>query len=570
VEALKVTMGYPLETDRPIGVNAGKESIVREFSTFCIPQNCQGYRVPQWVSDRTLHRLLIYLVDHSLRATKDAWARYFLLTAQQHDRLLNLTISDLPECRLERWIDRLIEVAPEANQGMRVIHHQFIARQDETGVIAFLREPIAAQKFLSAYLQSPCWYAARHFHSTKIAPSQLSYQYSLEDCFQIATEQTIQPVKILKHFQFERPNITLRTYAEKTLERVLQRSIQLKTIQNGSTWKLLRYLSQKELIVSLQAEGYSHSNLTSHTLIWRCFKEIYHTKQVKQNQLAPPTNQQIQAMGDRYNQRCKLYEIIEPIAVEIIPTWLETIARSVRAYRSSDAVLDRLWQDHQPSDGLADLMRQEQITQVGAIVRQAVEDLPVRCFADTARAAQITLNLWFGLELTHAEILQLLKSRLGIEKQYQLSRQIKRYKKLILVSILNQLNEQDFEVKANTMDCLLEALDEYLANYCKSYFYSFLQNHLQQLQSHEKLILYLHYQQHWEDKKIAEKFNLKSSISSRVVTLNLSFQSCLKNAIQTNWGLDLSHCDARLTNFVEIWLKESATLDMGDVNHVKP
>ncbi|MGV0027825.1 hypothetical protein [Phormidesmis priestleyi] len=562
-------MGYPLETDRYVGMSAGKESIVREFSTFCIPQNCQGYRVPQWVIDRTLHRLLIHLVDNSLRATKDAWARYFLLTAQQYDRTVNLTVSGLPECQLDRWIDRLIKAAPEANQGMRGIHHQFVARQNEAVVVDFLRTPIsssdpqgvAAQQFLSAYLQPPCWYAARHFHSTKIAPSQLSYEYSLEDCFQIATEQTIQPVKLLQHFQLERRNITLRTYAEKTLERVLQRIIQLKTIQNDSTWKLLRYLSQKELTASLQAEGYSQLNITSYTLIWRCFKEIYQTKQIKQNQLPLPTKQQLQEMGDRYNQRRKPYEIIEPIAQETISTWLEAIARSVRVYRSSDAMLDRLLQDHQPSDGLADLMQLEQTTQVGTIVRQAFLGLPA--------IAQIALNLWFGLELTHAEILQLLKSQLGIEKQYQLSRQIKRYKKLLLTSILEQLNEHDFEIQVNVFDRLTEALDEYLVDYCKSYFYPFLQNHIQQLQSHEKLILYLHYQQHWEDKKIAEAFNLKSSIPSRVITLNLSFQSCLKNAIQTDLGIDLSHCDARLTNFVEIWLKESAILDMGDVNNVE-
>ncbi|NJK52652.1 MAG: hypothetical protein HC936_07175 [Leptolyngbyaceae cyanobacterium SU_3_3] len=341
-----------------------------------------------------------------------------MLRAQQHD---------------PQFLDRFVETAPEVNDGIWTIHDQLVARREELQTTDFLREPATiAHRLLSAYLQPSCWYAAQHFYSTKIAPSNLSHEYSLEDCFQIAAENATQSTKILQNFQIGRKNTTIRTYAEKTLEKMLARIIQLNTMRNDSTWKLLRYLSQKELTAALQADGYTNSKMAQSCLIWRCFKEIYQTRQVQQNQLPPPTELQLQEMHDRYRQRCKPYGITTAISAESILPNLEAIAQAVRQYRSSDAVLDRLLQEtHHTTDGLADLMRVEQVTQIGTIVAQSFAELP--------EVAQIMLNLWFGLELSHAEILRLLKPELKLEKQYQLSRQIKRYKKTLVLLLIQKI-----------------------------------------------------------------------------------------------------------------------------------
>jgi hypothetical protein len=535
-------------------MSQSKAAIVEAFSRFCVLQDMRSH--PIWVCDRTLQRVLFILVDDSLRASPEAWARYFLLSAQPDHPELYV---DLPECRLQPVIDEISDRGSEIGREMRVIYAQMIARQLEAEIVNFLRTPNPqSERFLTAYLQTACWYAARHFYHNKIQGSSLRFGYGLEDCFQTANEQASQPLKLLQSFQTEQETATIKTYAEKALKGILQETVECGLLKNESDWKILRYLSKKELVKALELS--QNEQIPHNLLLWYCFKEIYQTKQIRQNRLVPPTDDQIQQICDRYNHRCPEFKLL-PIRPETVLPDLETIAQTIRAYRAPSAVLSRIQPERVTVDPLVELMMSEELRQMRAIAHQAFSELP--------ELVQKTLRLWFGLEFNHAEILKLLGSQLGIQKQYQLSRRIKQYRILLLKAVTEKLNLEMLDKLRRgkeaevLMNQLLEKIDAYLTENCKAYFYRPLNQVLEKFQPNEKILLQAYYRQRLDLLEIKQQVSITSDAILPIVEILIQFlRSHLSQWIQETLDLDLTSCESiapKLDHWIETWLCTDAT-----------
>lgn len=538
-----------------------KSAIVQTFSMFCVVHETRSQQVI-WSRDRALQQLLLSLVDDSFRATPEAWARYFLLAAQQ-EQLRGATLS---EYQLQPLIDQLMTHSSKMAQQIRVIYTQMIARQTDPDIINFLRTPAPrAQKCLTAYLQPACLYSARHFYYTKIQSSSLRHRYALEDCFQIVSEQASQPLKLLRNFQVSQDQVKLKTYAEKAFRGILQNTVEYSMLKFESTWKLLRYLSKRELVKALQLKSFSEQEICHYALLWYCFKELYQTKQVRQNRLVPPTENQIQQIRDRYHQRYEEFNLVEPIQTALVVPHLEAIAQAVREYRHPNAVLSRMQQNSmlETPDPLLELIQIEQLAQVKAIAQAAFSDLP--------EVAQKTLRFWFGLNLNHAEILKLLGAELGLQKQYQLSRRIKQYRMMLLKSVIEKLNAELLEKLHNskdtekTMDDLLETIDAYLSDNCKNYFYEPLEIAVQKFRLNEKLLLHAYYQQHLELDQLKQQFSIASDAILPLLEILVQFlRSSLQQWIQSNLDLNLrpyNSINSKLNHLIETWLQTDAAFN---------
>jgi hypothetical protein len=523
-----------------------KTAIVQTFSMFCVLHGDQ----PIWQRDRALQQSLLTLVDDSYQASSEAWARYFLWAAQQ-DAGVDLADYSPP--------DR----TPAITREIQVIYAQLIARQADPTVRQFLSAPLPqSEQFLSAYLQPCCWYAARQFYYTKIQPSSLRYSYALEDCFQIVSEQSSQPLKLLQNFKLEQDQVKLKTYAETTLKAILQNTLDHAVFKYESPWKLLRYVSKRELTRALQPA--TDSEITRARLLWYCFKEIYQTQQVRHNRLPPPSETQVQQICDRYRQRHVDLDLPAPISATMVIPSLEAIAQAIRTYRSPQAVLTRLEPEGMTPDPMVELIQTDQLRQVNAIAQVAFAELP--------EVAQKTLRLWFGLEFNHADILRLVGAELGLQKQYQLSRRLKQYRIKLVKSVIEKSNVEMLE-KLRTapdperiMEQVLTAIDDYLSGLCKRYFYDALESAVATFRVPDKLLLYAYYQQHLEPSELMCQFNLeRDRILPAVETLLQGLRSQLQQWIQA--VLDLNLCPypsliSKLNLMIETWLQTEAVFNL--------
>jgi hypothetical protein len=459
-----------------LSMQSNQSTVIGEFSTFCVPAHHPS-EVPTWVCDRWLERVLVELVAPHASATPETWARYYLILARSRDRsFIRLADLALPEPRLNRLIAHIVMLHPTLNQPLQRLHNQMTARQEPL-VINFLRHPVpVAKNFLRAYLQPTCWHAARQFYAQHLQLSRHPDRYSLEDCFQMASERASDPARLLQNFQFERP-ILIRTYAEKALSGILRERIHRASVTHQSTWRLLRYLAKRELVAALREIGQPLEIITQAELLWHCFREIYQTKHLNQSHLPAPTTAQLQQISERYVQRQSEFGLKRSLTSQEIIRQLEMIAQAVQNYRSTDAQFSRLISETPPVSPLVDLIQTEQVLQVREMIQASFQFLP--------DIAQQTLNLWFGMELSQAEILILLGDDLGLTKQYQLSRQIRRHRALVLRLLLPMLRDLDRETASLSnepvLDQLLEALDPCLQRYCQSHFYAQLKLKFQSL-----------------------------------------------------------------------------------------
>ncbi|KJH71955.1 hypothetical protein [Aliterella atlantica] len=553
--------------------------IIREFSTFCILEDRNSYKIPVLKSDRELERTIGNLVNGTAsRVNKDAWARYFLIVARQTDPQFtaSLNISASSDYELQHTIERLIELAPEPNQDVRVVYIDIIARTSDRVVANYLQNSVpASKKLLSAHVQKVCWYAAKDFYEKRIQFSNLRYQYPLEECLQIASLRASEPTKLLKNFDLKYRRITIKSYAEKRLwgtisDKIRAQNIEAKT-KSLSDDGILRTLAKTELIEALKVTNYQ-LEINSYCLALQCYKEIHQPKQIERDRLAAPTKEQLQQIADRYNQRYQEFNILNSIDLNDITFILKTCVQIIRTYRSSDSVIGRIqeYSNILTGDPLNKLIEAEEVSNQNEEVKQ-IKLIIIDNFISLPDIAQKTLKLWFGLELTQNDILLLLGQLLGLQKQYEVSRKIKQYKKVLLKALVQELSEKYAEVfQPNRLDRVIERLqepvDECLKNYCKSFFYPPLDSHLQLFEQKDKLLLHLHYRQQLHEQNIAEQLRISViEVNARLNEINYSLQAIFKQWVETTLDIALDLCNSaeqKLASFVKTWLQDCATLEV--------
>lgn len=299
-----------------------------------------------------------------------------------------------------------------------------------------------AVRHLGAYLQEVGYWTAY-----KVTSRFELKQFSLDDCFQVGF---INFEKCLSSFQPDRGS-TLESFAKlffnSTLRNELRRA---KEVDLCSDWLLLRKVSRKRFIESLENQGLDNPSVEQRRLAWVCFKRLYApTKETGTQSLPPPSQSTWQAITELYNrERLTQLAVSGPtIAAEQIEAWLTECTGWVRTYlyppvaslhapRPGVEVGDL--QDNLPADDLAPIdhllrdleqtSRQDQQSRL----RQFLQD----SLGTLAPAEQSLLRLYYNDHLTQQEIAQ----QLNI-KQYAVSRKLTRVRKKLLDLLINCCEE---------------------------------------------------------------------------------------------------------------------------------
>lgn len=290
---------------------------------------------------------------------------------------------------------------------------------------------------LSAYLQEVCYWVAQ-----RVAFQLTSRQYKLSDCFQIAIATL--PF-VLKGYNPSQ-GASLKTYANLVFSNKLRDALRQQGEANSRTdWGLLRKISQKQLVESLQAAGFSEKAIANYRLAWTCFKtfcapnETPATRQLSAPERAIWTN-----ITQLYNtQRLRQVPPIEAQAnPEHLERWLKDCAKQVRAYlypaitslnlnkseSGAGELLDDLPDDTETS-GVTELIvreelqeRQTQQTQINAVLKAALEKLDPQ--------VRELLHIYYAQKLTQQQI----AAQMEI-KQYTVSRRLSSAKEKLLLAL---------------------------------------------------------------------------------------------------------------------------------------
>ncbi|MDY6786398.1 MAG: sigma-70 family RNA polymerase sigma factor [Cyanobacteriota bacterium] len=297
-------------------------------------------------------------------------------------------------------------------------------------------EPLA-ETHLFAYLQEPCYRAAKRMRSRCLNPS-----YALADYFQIAIAAV---PKILKGYNPQRSS-SLRDYASVVFRSTLRDALRTSREADICTdWGLLHKLSKKRLEEALHRAGFSPEISARYCLAWMCFKSLYVPTPVTGVRcLREPDSQLWEAIAQSYN-RDRLLHLDSPGSPgcpRSLKRWLLHCAKLTRIYlyppktslhetlSSLDkpeftielgvdvhsALLERLM------DQESDEERQQQRKQLNAFLATAISALQPQ--------SKELIDLYYCSKLTQQQTANQLDM-----KQSQVSRQLARTRKSLLKAL---------------------------------------------------------------------------------------------------------------------------------------
>jgi RNA polymerase sigma factor (sigma-70 family) len=300
-----------------------------------------------------------------------------------------------------------------------------------------------ARAHLSAYVQEPCYWAAH-----KTTTGFVSTQYSLADCFQMAIAGLD---KVLKGFNASQ-GFNFKNYASATFGSLIRETLrQRQEVDICTDWALLRKLSQKRLVESLQNSGLPADAIAAYVLAWTCFKTVYVPTQASGTRKLPkPTPEIWMAIAKLYNgdRHAQLTATAPSANPDQLEKWLLTCAKAARAYlyptaisintpkpgQESGEFLDDLPQVAQTSllqDMIADediQTRQTQQAQIGNVLANALKKL--------SPDLRTILELYYAQNLTQQEMAAQLDT-----KQYTVSRRLTKARELLLTELMNWSQE---------------------------------------------------------------------------------------------------------------------------------
>ncbi len=290
-----------------------------------------------------------------------------------------------------------------------------------------------ARDHLSAYLQEVCYWAARN-----TVTSSLSLQYTLSDCFQLAIARVD---KILKGFD-PLQGFSLKRYASGTFSSLIKELLrQRHEVDICTDWALLRKLSQKRLIESLQNKGLNSETIASYVLAWSCFKTIYVPVQATgTSRLPKPDSATWQAIAELYNtERQSQLMPGAKCSAESLEQWIATCAKAARAYLYPSVTSINIPKAGQTSgellDDLPDSLQQSLLTEIIAqeeaqsryAQQTQINQVLVKALAKLDPEAQALIEMYYGQGISQQQIAE----RLQI-KQYTVSRRLSKARELLL------------------------------------------------------------------------------------------------------------------------------------------
>ncbi|AFY78806.1 RNA polymerase sigma factor, sigma-70 family [Pleurocapsa sp. PCC 7327] len=320
-----------------------------------------------------------------------------------------------------------------------------------------------ARSHLTAYLQEACYWAAQ-----KAIANFSKTQYTLPDGFQVAIAQI---EKVLKGFSLER-GFNLKNYASIIFANIIRENLrQRQEIDICTPWAILRKLSQKRLVESLEAIGLTSEAIASYLLAWKCFKTLYVPSigETSTRQLNKPDRSTWEAIASLYN---KERPPSEPEGTpETLEQWLLDCAKAARSYlyptltslnaptpgQESGELQDYLPATESESllaDAIAaqeERTRLSQQTQLNEILSAALTGMDAE--------AQHLLQLYYGRGLKQQEIAEQLET-----KQYAVSRRLAKAKQSLLLTLARWSQEQlHISLASDVLDNISKVLEEWLS-----------------------------------------------------------------------------------------------------------
>ena len=285
---------------------------------------------------------------------------------------------------------------------------------------------------LIAYLQETCYWSAQ-----KTLTNFALTHYTLPDCFQVAIAKV---QKILSGFNPQQ-GFSLQNYASAIFASTIRDTLrQRQEVDICTNWALLRKVSQKRLIESLQNAGLSAETIVTYTLAWNCFKSLYvPTQETATRKLPRPDAATWAAIEQRYNTDRRQVASAPAAKPETLEKWLNVCAQAARSYLNPNLVsintpkagqdtgelLDDVPESSRESL-LADLIseeddqtRQDQRSQLNQILEAAIEQLDPEL--------QTILHLYYRESCTQQQMAE----RLDI-KQYTVSRRLTKAREQLL------------------------------------------------------------------------------------------------------------------------------------------
>jgi RNA polymerase sigma factor (sigma-70 family) len=356
--------------------------------------------------------------------------------------------------RLRRSMETCIKKMPEAenSENFWVLYWFKIWHSQSLNI---------AKEHLTAYLQEPCYWIAK-----KTAAAFTSNQYTLSDCFQIGITQI---EKILKGFKPDHGFI-LKNYASATFSCVIRETLrQRHEVDICTPWGLLRKISQKRLVESLQTAGLSSDAIINYVLVWNCFKTLYVPKQANvTRKLSRPDNETLEAITSLYRAKSG-----QQIDSQTLVNWLLNSAKAARNYlypsltsintptngQESGELLDYLPNIKQDSP-LSQIITQEE-EQIRFSQQGAINKVLVTIIDELEPQAQKLLQLYYGKKRTQQQIAQQLEM-----KQYTVSRQLTKVRYYLLLKLAQWSRDTlHISVTSDVLKHSITALEEWLQIY---------------------------------------------------------------------------------------------------------
>ena len=527
--------------------NSQSHIILNEFTSFWALLDGKRF-IPQ-PDTRLRHRFervlneLIALNFLYLLKKIDAWARYFLITGRQVQEFQTITLQILDTPEFRATLSQLVRLQPSYNLIVQEIHECLLVSLQQHQSESCAQIPEYSEQLLSAYLQKCASNAAKRFFYQYLE-SRPHLLLSLEDCFQIASISAYRPLECLANFRFTEQN-QVKTYAEEKMRGLIREEIQRQDRRERtnklSTYGLLKNLESKKevrqaLIATLPTTNLikREVELVKYSLILQAFKEIYEPRKSRTGKLQPPTSEELAKVSDRaillrdrylqQNQPSgespnKKQKVLLQLAEQELNQFraqlknstfdsqdvtknLLEIEKAVRQLRSIefDQTLNYTFSDENPPErtweaipdpkenALDILFLETHLTEIKQSICNAFTSLSIE--------KQVVLVLWLGMSFSQGNILQILGTSIGINKQYALSRAIEKWQKVILLQFVQSWRDRypDLFTQENIDSILVrlkQPFDEALKEYCQSQASKPIREGLQALPSNQPPIPFL-------------------------------------------------------------------------------
>ncbi|MEH2196002.1 MAG: sigma-70 family RNA polymerase sigma factor [Nostoc sp.] len=320
---------------------------------------------------------------------------------------------------------------------------------------------LLAKQHLTAYLQESCYWA-----SQKTVNSFASTQYKVSDCFQIAIAQVD---KVLKGFNADQGFI-LKNYASAIFSSAIRENLrQNREIDICTDWGLLRKITKKFLVESLQNAGLLLDDINSYVLAWNCFKSLYiPTKKGTSRQIAQPDNEIWEAIAKAYNAQSS-----QQVNSQTLEKRLLTAAKAARRYRYF--AVDSLnipkgddnsweWLDNIPGTQQESLINEilaQEEEQTRNFQQTQINKVLVAAIAQLEPQVQEILQLYYAQELTQDKIAKQLQIQ-----QYTVSRRLKKAQETLLHFLANWSKDSlHISVTSDLLHSINTLMEEWLKNY---------------------------------------------------------------------------------------------------------